>query len=68
MSNNQHIIKFVNQITICNQLNWKITYKWVNQVSNRQHITKVVNQCEIFTFLKKIVQNIIIINRSDIVL
>ena len=68
MSNNQHIIKFVNQITICNQLNWEITYEWVNQVSNSQHITKVVNQCEIFTFLKKIDQNIIIINRSDIVL
>ena len=28
-------------------------------MSNSQHITKVVNQCEIFTFLKKIDQNII---------
>ena len=37
-------------------------------MSNSQHITKVVNQCEIFTFLKKIDQNIIIINHSDIVL
>ena len=37
-------------------------------MSNSQHITKVVNQCDIFTFLKKIDQNIIIINRSDIVL
>ena len=68
MSNNQHIINIVNQVTICNQLNWEITYESVNQVSNSQHLTKVVNQCEIFTFLKKIDQNIIIINRSDIVL
>ena len=68
MSNNHHIIKFINQITISNQLNWEITYEWVNQVSNSQYITKVVNQYEIFTFLKKIDENIIIINRSDIVL
>ena len=36
-------------------------------MSNSQHITKIVNQYEI-TFLKKIDQNIIIINCSDIVL
>ena len=37
-------------------------------MSNSQHITKVVNQCEMFTLLKKIDQNIIIMNHSDIVL
>ena len=33
---------------------------------NSHHVTKVVNQYKIFTFLKKIDQNIIIINHSDI--
>ena len=68
VNNNQNIIQFVNQFTISNQLHWEIMYEWVNQVSNSQHITKFVNQNEIFTFLKKIDRNIIIMNRSDIVL